>query len=107
VPNQTPTRRNPSSDKTDSGGVLNGKAIDLPKPIYPPAARAVRASGAVNVQVTIDENDNVISASASDGHPLLRSSAEQAARSAKFTQMILGGKAVKISGVIVYDFAPE
>ncbi|MEP6924406.1 MAG: tetratricopeptide repeat protein [Pyrinomonadaceae bacterium] len=41
--------------KTISGGVLNGKAIELPKPVYPPSARAVRASGAVNVQVTVDE----------------------------------------------------
>ena len=35
-------------------GVANGKAIDLPKPSYPQTAIAVGASGAVNVQVTID-----------------------------------------------------
>ena len=44
--------------KQISGGVLNGKATSLPKPPYPPAARAVRASGAVSVQVLIDENGN-------------------------------------------------
>ena len=38
--------------KTVSGGVINGKAIDLPKPVYPAAARAVRASG-VEVLVRI------------------------------------------------------
>jgi len=59
------------------------------------------------VQVTIDENGGVISAIAVTGHPLLRSSAEQAARSAKFTPPILGGKAVKVSGVIFYNFIPE
>ena len=107
TPNQTPTRTNPSGDKIISGGVLNGKAIDLPKPIYPPAARAVRAGGAVNVQVMVDENGRIISASAVTGHPLLRSSAEQAARAAKFTPTILGGKAVKVSGVIVYNFVFE
>ncbi|NNE98444.1 MAG: hypothetical protein HKN25_05425, partial [Pyrinomonadaceae bacterium] len=32
-----------------SEGILNGRAILLPKPDYPPAARAVRASGTVNV----------------------------------------------------------
>ena len=31
--------------KMISGGVLNGKATSLPKPAYPAAARAVRASG--------------------------------------------------------------
>src|ERR1044071_5132745 len=45
-----------------SGGVLNGKAISLPKPAYPPIARAARASGTVVVQVVIDENGNVVSA---------------------------------------------
>src|ERR1041384_3330571 len=35
-----------------SGGVLNGKAISLPKPAYPPIARAAHAAGTVVVQVT-------------------------------------------------------
>jgi len=55
-----------------SGGVLNGKAISLPKPAYPPIARQAHASGTVVVQVTIDENGNVISARAVSGHPLLQ-----------------------------------
>lgn len=50
--------------KKCSGGVLNGKALSLPKPSYPAAARVVNASGAVNVQVTIDEYGNVVSATA-------------------------------------------
>jgi protein TonB len=87
-----------------SGGVLNGKAISLPKPPYPAAARAVHASGAVNVQVTIDVNGNVISASAVSGHPLLQQVAVQAARSAKFSPTILSGQPVVVTGVIVYNF---
>lgn len=92
---------------TISGGVLNGKATNLVKPPYPPAAKAVRASGAVNVQVTIDEQGNVISASAVSGHPLLRASAVQAARASKFSPTILSGTPVKVIGVIVYNFTPE
>src|SRR5690242_8989975 len=38
-----------------SGGVLNGKAISLPKPQYPAIAKAAHAAGTVTVQVTIDE----------------------------------------------------
>jgi TonB family protein len=95
-----------SSSKTISGGVLNERATALPKPAYPAAARAVRASGAVNVQVTIDENGNVISASAVSGHPLLRASAVQAARSSKFSPTKLSGQPVKVTGVIVYNFVP-
>ncbi len=66
-----------SSVKTISGGVVNGKARNLAVPAYPAAAKAVDASGAVNVQVTIDENGDVVSANAVSGHPLLRAAAEQ------------------------------
>ena len=93
--------------KTVSGGVVNGKATNLVKPAYPPAARAVRASGAVNVQVTIDEKGDVIAASAVSGHPLLRAAAVQAARQSKFSPTLLSGKPVKVSGVVVYNFTPE
>lgn len=89
-----------------SGGVLNGKATRLPKPEYPAAARAVRASGAVNVQVTINEQGNIISASAVSGHPLLRQAAEQAARDAQFAPTLLEGVPVSVTGVIVYNFVP-
>lgn len=89
-----------------SGGVLNGKAIELPLPTYPPAAKAVRAGGAVSVQVTIDENGEVISASAVSGHPLLRAAAMEAAKLAKFSPTQLDGKAVKVNGVLVYNFVP-
>ena len=93
--------------KTISGGVLNGKATNLVKPTYPAAAKAVQASGAVNVQVTIDEQGNVISANAVSGHPLLRASAVQAARASKFSPTLLSGKPVKVTGVIVYNYVSE
>ncbi len=92
--------------KQISGGVLNGKATSLPKPPYPPAARAVRASGAVTVQVLIDESGHVVSASAVSGHPLLRAAAVQAARGARFSPTQLSGQPVKVSGVITYNFVP-
>lgn len=107
IPAPSITSNNPSSTKTVSGGVLNGKATNLVQPAYPSAARAVRASGAVNVQVTVDEQGTVISASAVTGHALLRASAVQAARESKFNPTLLRGQAVKVSGVIIYNFTPE
>lgn len=95
-----------TASKTISGGVINGKADSLPKPEYSAAARAVKASGAVNVQVTIDENGDIISAAAVSGHPLLRQAAEQAARQAKFKPTLLAGQPVKVTGVLVYNFVP-
>ena len=87
-----------------NGGILNEKAISLPQPAYPEAARAVRACGPVNVRVTIDENGDVSSASAIGGHPLLRSAAVEAATAAKFSPTALSGQLVKVSGVLTYYF---
>src|SRR5215218_1578797 len=83
-----------------SGGVLNGKAISKPQPAYPPIAKAARASGTVTVQVTVDESGGVVSAAAVSGHPLLQASAVAAAKQAKFTPTLLGGKPVRVSGVL-------
>ena len=90
--------------KTISAGVINGKAQTLAKPAYPAAARAVKAEGAVNVQVVIDETGTVVSATAISGHPLLRQAAEQAALQSKFAPTTLQSQPVKVSGIIVYNF---
>jgi TonB family protein len=89
-----------------NGGVLNGKAVSLPLPQYPEPAKTVNAGGAVNVLIVIDEEGNVTSAKAVSGHPLLRESAVQAAKNAKFSPTFLSGKAIKVTGVLVYNFTP-
>ena len=90
-----------------SGGVLNGKAIHLVQPPYPPIARSAHASGQVVVQVLIDENGNVVAAHATSGHPLLQAAAVNAARSSKFTPTKLSGQPVKVNGVIIYNFVAQ
>lgn len=85
-------------------GNLNGRAISLPSPTYPPAARAVKAAGWVKVQVMIDEGGNVVSATAVSGHPLLRSAAVAAAREAKFAPATYQNEPVKVSGLLTYNF---
>lgn len=102
TPTPKPTEK--PRPQTVSGGVVNGKARSLVTPQYPASARAVRASGQVSVAVTIDENGNVISASAVSGHPLLRPAAESAARSSKFNPTLLSGQPVKVTGTIIYNF---
>lgn len=93
--------------KIPSLGVINGKAKYLPKPTYTAAAKAIKASGDVNVQVVIDEAGNVVSANAVGGHPLLRGEAERAARNAKFNPTLLSNLPVKVSGVIIYKFSMQ
>lgn len=90
-----------------SGGVLNGKAVHLVQPPYPPIARSAHASGQVVVQVLIDENGNVVAAHATSGHPLLQAAAVNAARSSKFTPTKLSGQPVKVNGVIIYNFLAQ
>ena len=87
-----------------NGGVLNNKAVSLPLPPYPPIAKAAHASGSVKVQVTIDEEGNVVSAQAVSGHPLLQAAAVAAARQAKFSPTKLSGQPTKVQGVVVYNF---
>ncbi|HYO62991.1 MAG TPA: energy transducer TonB [Pyrinomonadaceae bacterium] len=101
APKPTPA---PRPKTTISGGVLNGKAVSKPQPPYPPIARAARAQGTVTVQITVDEQGRVISASAVSGHPLLQQAAVQAARNARFTPTLLSGQPVKVTGVITYPF---
>src|SRR6266436_8604481 len=90
-----------------SGGVLNGKAISLPKPAYPPIAKQAHASGTVVVQVTIDENGGVMAAHAVSGHPLLQAVCVAAARQARFSPTKLSGQPVKVTGVITYNFVAQ
>jgi TonB family protein len=90
-----------------SGGVLNGKAITLPKPDYPADAQAAGASGTVVIQVTIDESGMVISTRAISGHPLLRQASINAAMQARFSPTSLMGEPVKVTGVITYNFVKQ
>lgn len=99
APEKAPGERAPIS-----GGVLNGKAIYLPQPEYPPIAAQAKAAGNVAVQVLIDEAGTVISAHAVSGHPLLQAAAVAAARQARFSPTSLMGEPVKVNGVINYNF---
>ena len=106
-PEDEPPPRKPDPPRVPpvvTRGVVNGQATYLPKPAYPTTALAVRAEGKVNVQVLIDERGRVVSATAVSGNGLLRSAAESAARSARFTPTKLSDVPVKVTGVIVYNF---
>lgn len=88
-----------------SGGVLNGAAVYLPAPSYPETAKRMRTSGLVTVEVVIDENGKVISATAENGPATLREPAIQAALRARFSPTKLSGQPVKVFGTISYKFS--
>jgi len=96
--------RPPAPPPVVSKGVINGSALELPKPTYTAIAKAAHAFGTVTVQVLIDENGKVISAHALSGHPLLQAESVKAAYRARFSPTLLSNQPVKVSGIITYNF---
>lgn len=92
---------------TENADSLNGRAIRLPAPLYPQAARMTRTQGIVAVRVIISEEGSVIVASALDGHPFFQTAAREAALKATFTPTIRNGKPVKVAGRIIYHFVSQ
>lgn len=87
--------------------VLNGKARHLEVPSYPAGASANRVTGSIPVRIIFDEEGNVVFAQAIYGHPALKSAAIESAMKCKFEPIEVGGKPVKVSGIILYDFRPR
>jgi protein TonB len=102
-PPEPPPVVKPSTQRVTST-VLNSKVINLPQPSYPALARQVRKQGPVNVQILVDEQGRVVSAQVVSGDPMLTYAAKEAALRARFTPTVLNGVAVKIQGVITYNF---
>ena len=94
----------PKVPRVISRGVITGQAISLPQPAYPIIAKQARIQGVVSVQVLIDEEGRVVSATAVNGPAMLMGSAQIAALGARFHPTTLSGQPVKVSGVITYDF---
>jgi TonB family protein len=73
---------------------------------YPQAARALRVSGRVELDVVVDEFGYVASISAVSGHPLLVQATMKAVLSTEFLPMKLNAKRLKTSGRMVFNFKP-
>lgn len=93
--------------KPVSVGILNGKALNLPKPVYPLAAKNARVAGLVVIEVVIDINGKVISAKAVSGPLFLQQAAVQAAYQARFSPTMVSGQPVKAMGTINYNFVAD
>lgn len=106
TPPPVPTTVKPQTQRVTSV-MLTAKAISIPKPPYPPMAKAIGAQGSVVVQILVDEQGKVISAQSVSGHPTLVAAAKQAAFQARFTPTVLNGQPVKIQGVITYNFVMQ
>ena len=106
-----PSKTNAANDDEEAlqdVGILNSRAIDLPKPAYPTAAKKDHISGQVQVKVVLDETGKVVSAEATFGPEELRAAAVEAAKRARFKPTLSGGVPQKVFGIVLYDFvAPQ
>jgi Gram-negative bacterial TonB protein C-terminal len=107
VRNASPPEPWPKTAGPIIGGVLNGKAVSLPKPKFPDAARKAHESGMVSVKIVIDEQGYVIHAEAVEGPLSLRSASVEAGWKARFTPTRLMGQPVKVTGLITYNFVAQ
>jgi TonB family protein len=87
------------------GGIVNGKAVSKPQPVYPPQALRANAQGPVTVQILIGETGNVLAAcTQGEVNPALKQASEFAAYGARFIPTTVNGKPVKVTGTITYKF---
>lgn len=85
-------------------GMLNAKASRRVLPRYPPEAKKAGAAGLVRVHVVVDENGRVVEVSSSEGPPLLRQVAEDAARQWFFEGIAGPGQKERFTGYIDFNF---
>jgi len=87
-----------------SAGVLNIKAIDIPKPEYPAEAKAEKIVGEVKASVFVDETGKVVWARVDNGHPLLQAAVKKVVCQPLFKPATISGHPYSVSGFITYKF---
>jgi len=87
-----------------SQGVSQGLLIKRVQPKYPPAALAVRAQGAVQIEATINKEGNVTNLKVLSGDPVLSRAALEAVRQWRYKPYYLDGEPVEIQTQITVNF---
>jgi TonB family protein len=82
------------------------RAITKVNPAYPPAAKKMKATGTVKVEIAISEVGLVVEAAAISGHLALRDAAAEAARKWVFEPATLNGEPIRVKSVLTFVFAP-
>jgi len=87
-----------------SQGVSQGLLIKRVQPKYPPAALAVRAQGAVQIEATINKEGNVTNLKLLSEDPVLARAALEAVRQWRYKPYYLDGDPVEIETQITVNF---
>ena len=87
------------------GNLSFANAVKMITPVYSPVAQRANVEGRVIVEVELDEQGDVVSAKATSGHQMLRSSAEDAAKRSKFKPAMFNNRPIKGKATITYNFS--
>lgn len=103
-PVEKPQPPAPTQPLRISSRVLTGTALERRTPLYPPLARQARIAGPVVVEIIVSPEGRVESARALSGHPMLKEAALEAAYGWRFQPTLLNGVAVRVTGLITFNF---
>lgn len=94
----------PKSDTPMVVGSLIEYVTQKVNPTYPPAARTVRMSGVVKVDVLVDEEGKVTEVQKTSGPQMLQRAATDAIKKWKFKPFVRDGQPTKAAGFVSFNF---
>jgi TonB family protein len=101
--NTTGTAAPPATSLMNVGSLVE-RATQKISPTYPATAKSAHVTGVVTVYLEIDESGVVVAVPRTDGPPLLRQAAADAARRWKFKPTVVDGQPMRIMGFINFNF---
>lgn len=112
APVEAKTETQPATNKVDApktdSPLVVGSLIEYVtqkvNPTYPPAARTVRMSGIVKVDVVVDEEGKVTEVQKTSGPQMLQRAATDAVKKWKFKPFVRDGQPTKATGFISFNF---
>ncbi|MEQ1604054.1 MAG: TonB family protein [Pyrinomonadaceae bacterium] len=102
---ETPKAEVPNDGSPMAVGSLVQYATTQTKPVYPQAAKVIRAAGVVTVEVMIDESGLVAEVQKTSGPMMLQGAAKDAIRKWKFKPFVRDGQPVRATGFVNFSFA--
>lgn len=103
LPETTPNAASASSDKPVEVGSLVAYATERVSPNYPPAAKTIRMTGTVRVELEMDETGKVAVKNTS-GPSMLQRAAVDALKKWKFKPVVRDGQPVRATGFVSFNF---
>ncbi len=86
-------------------GSLVSYATQKSNPVYPTAAKNMRMTGVVKVELMIDESGQVTEVQNTSGPAMLQRAATEAVKKWKFKPFTRGGQATKATGFVNFNFS--